>query len=236
MLYPEAVELRSQIRQRLQKKIQEQKSLLFEELKTWRSQRLRQQELKVIERMIKKFPQDPEVQKEQKNFRENQAFETLHEKLREKRNKNHRQIKFTEEISAFPEDVRQDMQNQGEKNPELFYDLSLACCFCEDWVWALHMIHQAASPQSPSHARDWLEIEILMRLKRYVDVLQGLTVIESRWSHLPETFFASAYLRAQALFGLGKKEKAFEVLESLLASRPLYRQGAELLTLWRSPL
>lgn len=230
VVFEELPEWRAAARFDLQRKILQIRDLLFEELKTWKSQRMREQEQKVLRRLNKKFPQDRDIQKESNNFRESQAFETLHDKLRERRNKVI-PLRFEDEVTELPPLWRQELEDKANLFPDLCYDLTLHCCFCEDWVWALHLVTQAPESQ----ARDWLELEILMKLRRYVDVLQALTTIEMRWPHDSETFFATAYIRAQAYYGLGRKQKALEILESLLASRPLYRQGAELLSIWRGP-
>ncbi|MFN8791453.1 MAG: hypothetical protein ACK5Y2_08370 [Bdellovibrionales bacterium] len=229
-IYPEIVQWRGQARNGLQDKINKMQELLFEELKTWKSQRLREQEERVLRLLNKKFPGDVNLQEEWNRFRENQAFETLNAKLRERRTQEPL-LPFEEEVTTLPGPWRQELQTKALADPQLFYDFALQCCFCEDWAWALHLIRQAPASQS----RDWLEVEILLRARRFVDVLQALVVIEGRWAHEAETFFATAYLRAQAYYGLGQRQKASEVLESLLASRPLYRQGIELLSLWKGP-
>lgn len=230
VVFEEHADWRSSARFDLQRRILLVRDLLFEELNTWKSQRMREQEKRALSRLRKKFPMDHDIQKQFRSFREVQAFETLQERIRQRRNQAP-QLKFEEDVTELPDLWRQELQKKGTEYPELFYDFAIHCCFCEDWAWALHLANQAA----PSQARDWLEVEILLKLRRYVDVLQALTVVEARWAEDSETFFASAYVRAQAYFGLGRKQQAFEVLESLLASRPLYRQGVELLNLWRSP-
>ena len=185
--------------------------------------------MKVLKRLRMKFPNDPDILSEQEKFRQNQASEVLGSKLRQKRSQKVRGFHIREELVQIPEEWELQLVNYCERFPEQTYDLTIACCFMEDWVTALRLVNMAQA----SSKRDWLELEILIKLKRFVDVLQGLQVIEMRWAHDGETFFATAYIRAQALFGLGQKEKAIEVLESLLASRPLYRQGVELLHMWR---
>ena len=228
-VFPNVPELRRQARFDIQRKILEVRDLLFEELRTWKSQRLREQEMKVLKRLRLKFPNDPDILHEQEKFRQNQAAEVFASKLRQKRSQKVRGLHFKEELIQISEEWEHQLLNYCERHPEQTYDLTIACCFMEDWVTALKVVNIADA----SAKRDWLELEILIKLKRFVDVLQGLQVIEMRWSHDGETFFATAYIRAQALFGLGQKEKALEVLESLLASRPLYRQGVELLHMWR---
>jgi hypothetical protein len=228
-LYPEVEELKAKARDELQAKVISIRTLLYEELQTWKSQRLREQELKVLARLKKKFPQDIDIERDQKIFKENQALEKLQSRIRNKRSQS-QTFENSVIIEALPEALRQSLQKAGEENPNSFYDLALFCCFIEDWNWAFHLIRQAPESQP----RDWLEVEILLKLERFVDVLQALITIESRWAQESETFFSSAYARALAFYGLGKKERALEVLESLLASRPTYRQAAELVDFWRN--
>ncbi len=229
VVYPNLLEIRNQARLDIQKKILEVRDLLFEELRTWKSQRLREQEMRVLKRLIAKFPNDPDILREQEKFRQNQAVETLGARIRQKRSEKIRSIQFTEDLVQLPEEWEEQLLQYADVHPKETYDLCVACCFMEYWPTALKLVNKAEACSQ----RDWLEIEILLQLKRYVDVLQGLHVIELRWSDNSETFFATAYIRAQAFFGLGHKEKALEVLESLLSSRPLYRQGVELLHMWR---
>lgn len=229
-LYDEVEDLKEKARDELQAKIKSIRTLLYEELQTWKSQRLREQELKVLARLKKKFPQDMDIEHDQKVFRENQALEKLQNRIRSKRSQT-RSLELPFANESLPEGLKQALQKAGEENPERFYDLAIFCCFVEDWNWAFHMVRQA--PESKN--RDWLEVEILIKLERFVDVLQALITLETRWAQDPETFFGTAYARAQAFYGLGKKERALEVLESLMASRPTYRQAAELLALWRNP-
>lgn len=231
VLYESLDDLKLQARHDLQEKIMQMRALLFEELQTWKSQRLREQELKVLARLKKKFPQDQDIENEQKVFRESQALEKLQARLREKR-KLDRKLDLPDEKVTIPEALESSLQKEGQLKPELFYDFAIFCCFVEDWSTALKFVRQATSP---SQSRDWLEIEILIHMNRFVDVLQGLILLENRWHFDPETFFASSYARAQAYYGLNQKEKALEVLESLLSTRPIYRQASELLSLWKSP-
>ncbi len=228
-VYPIVQDLRNQARIDIQRKILEIRDLLFEELRTWKSQRLREQEIKVLKRLKTKFPSDPDIQSEIEKFKQSQAIETLGSRLRSKRNDKVRGLQFKEELVQISEEWEKLILDYVELHPESTYDLTIACCFMEDWVTALKLANKAESCAQ----RDWLELEILLKLGRYIDVLQALHEIELRWAHEGETFFATAYIRAQALYGLGQREKALEILESLLASRPLYRQGVELLHMWR---
>lgn len=230
-LFNEVEDLKAQAREDIVARIQGIRALLFEELQTWKSQRLREQELKVLARLKKKFPQDLDIENEQKVFKENQALEKMQSRVRDQR-KHVKSLNLPDEKSELPAGLRHSMQTVGEQHVSEFYNLAIFCCFVEDWEWALKMVHQA----EPTQSRDWLEVEIGLKLHRYVDVLQGVTAIEHRWAQEPETFFGTSYIKAQAYYGLGKKEKALEILETLLATRPQFRQANELIQLWRNPL
>ena len=77
--------------------------------------------------------------------------------------------------------------------------------------------------------RDWLLVQTLIIKRRFVEVLTLLQKIEISYSSDPETPFAANYYRAQAMIGLGQKEQAIVILQSLLNVRPNYRSTKSIL-------
>jgi hypothetical protein len=84
-----------------------------------------------------------------------------------------------------------------------------------------------------SSEKDWLLCEILLLQNKFVDLLTLLPKIEIHYAHDAQTFFHTAYLRAKCFYGLGQKETAVEVLESITTTQPDYRDSSILLTQWR---
>ena len=93
-------------------------------------------------------------------------------------------------------------------------------------------LHILSFSNDESEAFLWFRLEALLKARHFVEVLHEITHIELQFAHEPETFFATAYLRAQAYWGLGQKHSAMEVMDSVLVSRPHYRAASALLSLW----
>jgi hypothetical protein len=108
------------------------------------------------------------------------------------------------------------------------FDFAVAAYMLESFEDALSLLSFSEETESLI----WFRMEVLLKCRRFVELLTDLAKIEILFAHDPETFFATAYLRAQAMWGLGQKHTAIEVLEGLLAARPHYRAASALLSIW----
>ena len=79
-----------------------------------------------------------------------------------------------------------------------------------------------------------LKAEILFESGRFLDLLKHVEHIEKDLSISPESTYGAVYLKAQAYHGLGQKDLAIQMLESLSQIRPSYRSTEALLHQWRS--
>ena len=94
----------------------------------------------------------------------------------------------------------------------------------------LQLLNQAPE----TFAGEWLKAEILFESGRFLDLLKHVEHIEKNLSTSPESTYGAVYLKAQAYFGLGQKDIAIQMLESLSQIRPAYRSTEALLHQWRS--
>jgi hypothetical protein len=78
-----------------------------------------------------------------------------------------------------------------------------------------------------------MRAEVLLRTRRFATLLGELIEIEKLWSQSPEAIYAVAYLRAQCMFGLGRKFEAIDMLEGILNVEPQYRAAVALLAMWK---
>lgn len=214
---------------RVAKNYAKQKDSMLEQLITLRTQQLYEQEKRILSRLQKMYPRDPEVQREVQNHKERYALEIL-----SKHSRLGPGAAFTPDmVIDVPEELKAACADMlvkyAQENPELAKDFAVAAAMLEMWDAAVAAL--ATNPGLPG--ADWIQLDLLLGSRRYLDLLNALSRIEQAYSENPETFFATAYLRAQALWGLGQKHQAIEVLESLLSSRPQYRSGTSLLALWR---
>lgn len=90
------------------------------------------------------------------------------------------------------------------------------------------------SPALPEgRLSEWLKIDIYMRADQHLNALSLLDGLAERQELGPEEAFALAYLKSQALWALGQKQGAIEILSHLVQIRPQFQQASHLLQLWQ---
>ncbi|RME15654.1 MAG: hypothetical protein D6797_06165 [Bdellovibrio sp.] len=82
-------------------------------------------------------------------------------------------------------------------------------------------------------ALSWMFIETLITTKNYVRALGELELMQKQEApHDPERPFAIRYLKAQCLWGIGKKHKAIQLIREILEVRPDYRSAQTFFNQW----
>jgi len=225
-LIGDMAEWRSQKKWEFSKKAPLMKKALLEKLFTLRTQQLYEAEKNLLKRLQKMFPGDPDVLVELRDAKERYAYEVLNRYT----GMISKEITFDESHeSSVRNIIAQAFFEAAQKNPEMSLDCAVAVTILEDFEVAYQILQFAEFDLS--HL--WLKTELQLKTRRYIELLDDLNRIEMTLSEDPETFFATALLRAEALWGLGQKHTAMEILETLLASRPNYRAASVLLNLWR---
>lgn len=204
----------------------EQKKEWLQQLEVLHLQSLHQQEQKLLQKLLKMFPQDAQIASYSQGIKERMALDIL-SKHRPTMKTSHN---FIEKNPSVQQSIIQSIMKAAGQNPQMIYDFVIAAMMMELYELGLSLIEHA--PESPQ--KHWLKLEILLRCRRFLELLTSLNPIEKIYATESETFYATAYLRAQALWGLGQKQLAMEVMESLLNSSPHYRAGSILLTQWRT--
>lgn len=207
-----------------------EKDRLIEQLATLRTQQLYEQERQLLLKLQKMYPGDADIAREAKNHKERYALEILSKHSRLSKTFSFEALPADNDVETLKAGFADVLIRAAEADPDAALDLAISAAMLELWETAL----DALSFAPESRARDWLHLELLLGARRFLEMLHLLAHVEQTHADDPEAFFATAYLRAQALWGLGQKEQATEVLESLLASRPQYRAGVSLLSHWRS--
>lgn len=227
---PSLGEWRSNRKYKIHKDYLNNKRLLLDQLVTLRTQQLYEQEKSLLTRLQKLYPDDVEVRKEVSEHKQRYALEIL-----QRRSPKTKTIK-TEDLTPKEPEVEKarralmnSLREHAEQTPEMSFDFAIIAFILECYEEALDLLTFCEETVPLL----WLRLEILLKCRRFVELLNELARIELQLAHEPETFFASAYLRAQAMWGLGQKHTAIEVLEGLLTSRPHYRAASALLSIWR---
>lgn len=211
------------------KKYLEGKKELLDELLMLRTQQLYQQEKALLLQLQKLYPQDAEIALEVSNHKQQYALEVLNR--RSPKTSIHPLVSKSDldpEVELALKALTSSLLDHSKQDPEMAIDFAVVAFMLEAYETALEILTYC----TPSVSCAWFRLEVLLQCRHFVDLLTEISEVELRFAHDPETFFATAYLRAQALWGLGQKHAAIEVMEGLLTSRPHYRSGNTLLRSW----
>jgi hypothetical protein len=222
--------LKSQLRKSRLEDYAKLRSRLKDEALTLRSQQIFDQEKALLIKMEKMFPGDVEISNDLRNHRELRAMDVLSRRSPLGRGARTTETPSTAEAQQLTSQLRASFQESLATEPGLTFDFAVAAFMIEDYETCLELL----SELDLTLEQKWFQLEVKLKCRRFLEVLSELTKIEVNESNDPETFFATAYLRAQAYWGLEQKHTAIEVLESILSVRPQYRSGATLLDIWRA--
>ncbi len=205
------------------------KELLLNQLITLRTQQLYEQEKKVLYRLQKLYPGDLDVFQEVREHRQRHALDIL-----QKKSPRQRSVQTSDLVKQAPEEEKttqalmESLKEHTEKWPEMAFDFAIVAFMLEEFETSLELQKKCTE----SNGLLWLRLETLLHARRFLELLHEVTNVELKLASDPETFFGTAYYRAQALWGLGQKHAAMEILEALLTARPNYRAASALLSIW----
>lgn len=235
---PRFRELRSTIVQKKVEGERERKANLLEKFNFLVSQRMREQAARVLDRMIFLYPEEQNFRDLKTSFDEEWAREVIAQKFT---NGSATLSDNTVAVTATQKELLNlwakealslaKKKSRGQKNLDTAYDLAVFLHMIDANDSALAVASSlSAHPERPG--RDWLIAELLLTLRRYVELLDYLQELEIAHSADPETTFAVSYLRAHALQALGQSAAAVEILRNIVQIRPNYRSAGHLIIEW----
>ncbi|KYG67750.1 hypothetical protein AZI87_00240 [Bdellovibrio bacteriovorus] len=228
-LIPELGEWRGNRKYKIHKDYLNNKRQLLDQLITLRTQQLYEQEKHLLQRLQKLYPGDADIRSEVNEHKQRYALEILQRRTPKARTVKPEDFSPKDpEVEKAMSALMQSLHEHAAENPDMAFDFAVAAFMMENYEASLSLL--ALSEETDSLL--WFRLEVLLKCRRFVELLNELSQTEIIFAHEPETFFATAYLRAQALWGLGQKHTAIEVMEGLLASRPHYRAASALLSIW----
>jgi thioredoxin-like negative regulator of GroEL len=201
----------------------------MQQLVTLRTQQLFEQEKILLSRLQRMFPGDPDIADVLRDHKERNALEVLSRRSPLSRGTTLRDPAPSQETQLQINSMKTSLLEAARQNPELVFDFAMAADMLEAPELALTILQQVPL----THDQQWFLLEVKLKCRRFLEVLSDLNQLELALAHEPETFFATAYLRAQAYWGMQQKHMAIEILENILEARPNYRSSSALLDLWR---
>ena len=207
------------------------KESLREKFQLLHGQRMSAPAGQALKAMLRLYPEDEEFRQLKENFDEIWARDVL---------ANHA-ASFADdpgfertqtETSPPDEEMLRQFLNAGEalaiERRAIAGDLAIAFWFIADYKRGLEILHWA----EPTAANDWLRAEMLFGARHFIEALDWLGHLETKYAGDPESTFAIHYLRAKCLFGSGQASAAIDILRGIIRVRPNYRSSNALLQEW----
>ena len=232
---PELAQREQNIRQQFEIEQLQLKTKLISQLNHNRLYQLKELEDQVISQLVKNFPTDAEVRLLHQAHLEKKADEIL-TRVRSQRTNSYSPAHETPTPEAvdFVEKLTTQIQKLAEHYvttaPDQVYNLAVLCMNFELYDLSLKLLNLAPE----TFAGEWLKAEILFENGRFLDLLKQIETLEKKMTATPDSTLGAVYLKAQAYYGLGQKELAIQMMESLIHSRPSYRSAESLLHQWRA--
>lgn len=227
-IFPKLKTVRKKLKEFHKKTYDKKREELLHKFELFRSQQLIEPAKEVLKRLEKIFPKDIELKRISYSFSQQDA-EAIFEKYKTKKKETINKPKNDPDVEIARQAFEKNLLTDLEKYSKEYQDLVILCLFIESYECALKIFKKSQADFN----NVWLYVEILMKNKRFLEVLHILPIIEKNLSDDPETFSSSTYCRAICFWNLGEKNSALEVLESLINSRPNYRSAEVLFQEWQ---
>lgn len=212
------------------------KTKLIAQLNHNRLYQLIEQEEQTLHQLVKLFPLDTEVKLLHQAHLEKKADEILNrarapigrgvsKKVFEIQNQE--TLEFIDKVEENLLTLASRLQTES---PEQIYNMTLMALQLSLYDLSLTLVNMAPK----TFASEWLKAEILFESTRYLDLLKHIEMIEQTMSSTPEATYGALYLKAQAYYGLGQKEIAIQLLETLASKVNSYRSTEALIHEWKN--
>lgn len=215
----------------------EAKEKLIAQLNQNRLYQLVDQEELTLQQLIKSYPRDLDVQLLYQAHLEKKADDILTKVKNQSYSKVRKQKHVSLELAPEGQKVLKEVSEHlsaladqiSQSSPEQIYNLSIVAMHFELYELSLNIIEKAPK----TFSSEWLKAEILFESGRHLDLLKHIENIEKSLATTPDATYGATYLKAQAYYGLGQKDVAIRLLESLSQAVPSYRSTEALLHEWK---
>ncbi|MEK6628811.1 MAG: hypothetical protein AABY53_09305 [Bdellovibrionota bacterium] len=212
------------------------KTKLILQLNHNRLYQLHEQEEQTLRQLVKIFPHDIEIKLLHQAHLEKKADDILARirapslKKYSKKILETQSLETEEFISELKKHIGELADRLQTESPEQIYNLAMLALQFDLYDLSLELINK--SPKT--FASEWLKAEILFESSRFLDLLKHIESLEKTMTSTPESTYGAIYLKAQAYYGLGQKQMAIQLLESLSARVTSYRSTEALIHEWKT--
>lgn len=224
--FPEFEDYRVSLWESFKSAAEQRKAELLEKFEFLTNQRLDNEARQVLRILISNYPEDTNIKGLSAHFEEGRAREVLNEFIQSAEETITRTPSFTPQELEFLGSLRSAAKELVKKHSAHRVDVCLFFLFIDDYESALEIMDLE---RNLNFSEAWLKAELLRYARRFLEALEQVDEIASRFHNDPDTLMATIYFRAEIFGEMGKYSKAIELLESIAKVRPQYRSTSHLL-------
>lgn len=227
---PDLITLWNKRKQEASKRYEDRKHELIKELEFARRQGFKDQRQRLLDELKSLYPDDAEVEATFQVEREFMARSTIHKVFQKKLAQSDWFPTSTDIDPDIAKQMLRSAKKYLKKNPVMALDMSLLFYQMDMYEEALTIID--GMPEKTSHTL-WYALQIAIDGKQFA---RALSIIDNlRHKQLnTEHSFSLLYHQALALFGLGQKSEAKQIIANIVKIRPEFRSADSLLLEWEN--
>lgn len=231
---PAADRFRNERRSEFARAHEERVGDLLSQVDMLRIQEMEDDEERVLLQLLRLTPKDDNIYHQHEALKERKAIRILEARLQDHQTPwdHAEQIALDSaerrELDTLLNSLHLQWSMSGFEE-DLGHDFAIALMMWDYPEAALDFLPE----QSTSPRILWTRMEALSQARHFVALLNHLERAELLGASDPESTFALLYLKALALWGLGHRFSALEIVEGIVNHRPNYRSAMTLLHLWK---
>ena len=203
---------------------------LLKQLEFVQAKGLMEEEKKITALLLKKNPKKYEQLDKELKMKKALHFLQEQQSSGRKRKPSHspESHKVSEQISHRLVQLCGETVHLAEKHPKQAKDLAV-------FLYTMGWPEQAIKilEKNIQHTSDyWFYLNWLMEVKQYAVVLDMTNQLLTQFKPNSETLFPITYIKAQALYSLGEKEKAISYMSDIVKVRPEYKSARHFIEEW----
>lgn len=227
---PDLIALWNKRKEEASLRYESRKRDLIKELEFARRQGFKDQRLRLLDELKSLYPGDQDVEAAFQSEREHLARSTIHKVFQKKLAQNEW---FPTSTDIDPDVAKQWVKSAKKylkKKPQMAMDIAILFYQMDMFEEALDIIDNIKEKKSQTL---WYALQIAIDGKQFA---RALSIVENlRHKNLNnEHSFSLLYHQALALYGLGQKAEAKQIVANIVKIRPEYRSADSLLLEWEN--
>ncbi|MBY0313939.1 MAG: hypothetical protein K2Q26_00335 [Bdellovibrionales bacterium] len=206
---------------------------LLKSLEFAKQQGLKEPRLKILNELIRNYPNDEQVLKILSQEKEFQARQVIARATSKKEMAN--DIRLTASPQHIDDELRARLLKQAlekvKKNPQMAVDLTVMFYHMDFYDEAFQIIE---ADRTGDVRLIWYEIIISIEAEKFVRAMSAINRLKGVRLEEADSSFSMMYYHALVLHGMGHKAEALQVLRNIVKIRPQFKSAVTLLSDWEN--